>query len=314
MIGQSFNKLDNKEGLEVLFHALRKNSISSQFVRMVLLFVSVFALPARFEVREDFGERAFSIMIWISCLIIQLLPPSFLIVLEILALSDDANHRIGWIGWTLIGLSIIFSPFTWYMRRQIIRGVEHFADVLHCLDNSYSYSKDRGFFSRDFDFNLVKMPEHPKWGFNDSDYKQIFIEPFNLVANGIIIPIILTVLGGILWCFKVYSRFMREWIAPENTAITDELMRSVDWTVPQIMLVNLIAGALTVATYFIISGIALLIEELGVFFNNRSIALDMLDAHYEMQYVEELKASMEKPDSERANPIVFNEVVIPSED
>lgn len=294
MIGQSFTKLDNQQGIDAILHSLNDNKLTNQISKFMLVFLSVFAIPARLVLRQNFGERSFSLMSVASCLLIQLYVPVIMFTLVIGSASDLITTDI-FIFFAIV--VVLANPFLVFLYYQVRVSRRHFKNVMSNLNHPTSYSKYRG------DSKLFSMVAYTgkkaKWGFEfNDDYVRMFVEPVRLLkwsALGFLCSIAVF-LGMIYGLDKIIED-------PSDIAQYCAFIGMMIST-----------GTLVVSLHLVISALCLLIEESSIYFQNRSAALDMLDSQEELKQLQIIQQNMKKaPGVMVSIETDRNEVALPME-
>ncbi|MEL6943782.1 MAG: hypothetical protein AAFO82_14050, partial [Bacteroidota bacterium] len=229
--------------------------------------VEIGSIPARFLVRKNMGERAFSILAFIFCLVFYGLIGLAAFVLMNQFLGNELSDP-KWIDWQTFWrwcLILLVNPFSIFIVWIMAKGVSHFKVIVkRILAKIVGYSYHRG-----------DSIHHDHWlgttifAFNlDDESIRMFIEPLHVFA----------------WGIAMFSISISLFLFRINMEVLESIPFIVD---------NTLVGFTTVRLCCMISALFLMLEEFVLRSRFRASSLDLIDGDIEMMRILKAKNQLQ---------------------
>ena len=271
---QHNTRLDNKAALKGFFGFDPKHNMIFDLVFSTAFFIiRAASIPVRLLLRKNMGERAFSILGFLSSLTlfsiggVVLFSISHEFLLNTTSKVSDLYSLYGksgseyWVSLLFILLLTLTNPLAIFLVLTMDLGIQHFKVVLIDIRNNVlRYSKHRG-----ESLDSKGKPNMNFFGLKiDESITRMIIEPFWVIVYTL--PLLILCLGVLFYNvdFKINSSF-------------------------ELLIFNFLLGALIVHFFLIFSAFCVFVEEAEIRTNLRNSALDVIDAEAESQLILEMK-------------------------
>lgn len=304
MLQGSVNKVDGMNATKGLYTF---NSKGSSFIHGITTFLysglGAAAIPARLRLRRNFGERAFSPLAVLICVIFFL----YLYFSPLLAFFDDAKEEenivVGLFSALLTEIIrkfdsytialVLFNFFTLFIYKTITLAIVHFKSVYSKNgDNSYRYSFYRGEAKNRIFDNLLNTNFHGHKV--DEKLIRMYFEPKYFIKKNFIIGLLALVITG----------FLAYYI---NDTYSDNVEDSLQFDL--ICIVCIMSFSFVLSRFSLcLSGLCLMAEEFAIAKKIRDTLLDTIDAEYDMMFLMKQKDLFKQKNIEEANLKIAEEI------